>query len=95
MLSIPSGRLDRLQTVAAERGDLPGVLTRRFVSIKTTLIFDPEERWNYGVIVFCRRQTNFYHWIYQTRILIGAFCAQAIPFTDSLLLSQKPDLKNH
>ncbi|MFP6725350.1 MAG: hypothetical protein VCB63_00745 [Alphaproteobacteria bacterium] len=51
MLSIPCGRLDRLQTVAAERADLPGVLTRNLESIKTTHLFDPDERWNYAVIV--------------------------------------------
>ena len=51
MLSIPCGRLDGLQTVAAERGDSPGMLTRIRESIKTTHLFDPDERWNYAVIV--------------------------------------------
>ena len=50
MLRIPCGRLDRLQTAAAERDDLPGVLNRNLESIKTTHLFDPDERWNYAVI---------------------------------------------
>ena len=94
MLSIPCGRLDRLQTAVAERDDLPGVPNLNFESIKTAQLFDPDEHRDYAGIVNWGRQNNIYHWIYQTRILIGAFCAQAFPFMDRLLLSQKPDFKN-
>ena len=51
MLRIPCGRLDRLQTAAAERDDLPGVLNRNLESIKTAQLFDPDEHWDYAGIV--------------------------------------------
>ena len=51
MMSIPCGRLDRLQPAVAERDDLPGVPNRNLESIKTTQLFVPDQHWNYAVIV--------------------------------------------